>query len=256
MAGPAPVLLIHGQPGGVRDWDRVIAAIGDRAPTFAYYRPGWGGRLSARGLAGNAAAAIDELDARGIERAVVVGHSFGGGVAAWLGAHHHDRVHALVLAAPAANTSSLDSGDRVLAAPLIGPVASAASLAWVALALSTPPARRLVSARFGLDEDFLQAGARLLRRPDAWRSFLIEQRALFEELPQLEAELARIAAPTTVLTGTADPIVSPSASRFLATQIPAAELIAIEGAGHLLPHQHSSTLADVIIRVAGWRPRD
>jgi pimeloyl-ACP methyl ester carboxylesterase len=42
-----------------------------------------------------------ELDDRGLERATVVGHSLGGAAAAWLAAHHPDRVARLVLAAPA-----------------------------------------------------------------------------------------------------------------------------------------------------------
>jgi pimeloyl-ACP methyl ester carboxylesterase len=248
--GLAPALLIHGQPGGVRDWDRVLAEIGDRVPAFAVHRPGWGGRRGARGFAGNGTAAIEELDARGIERAVVVGHSFGGGVAAWLAVHHPDRVAALVLVSAAANAKALDRSDRLLAAPLIGPVASAASVAGIALVLSSPPARRLMAARNGLDEDYLRAGARLLIRPRAWRSFLIEQRALFCDLPALESRLHEIAAPTTVIAGSADRTVPPSAARVLATQIPGAELVVIEGAGHLLPHLHAGRLAELIIAAA------
>ena len=150
-----PVLLIHGQPGGIRDWDRVVAQLGDRLDSLAYYRPGWDGRLAATGLAGNAAAALEQLDRRSIERAIVAGHSFGGGVAAWLAAHHPERVAALVLAAPAANVSSLDGGDRLLAAPVVGPLASALSLATISLALSGSAVRRSLAARTGLDESFL-----------------------------------------------------------------------------------------------------
>lgn len=248
--GRPAVLLIHGQPGGVRDWDRVVRALGERLETVAYYRPGWDGMSAARGFDGNAEAAISELDARGVPRAIVVGHSFGGGVAAWLAVHHPERVAALVLAAPAANRRSLDGGDRLLAAPVIGPVASAASLGGVALALSGNAVRRELSARTGLDEAFLLAGAQMLRRPRSWRSFLIEQRALFADLPSLELRLGEITSPTTVVTGVNDPIVSPDATRLLATQIPNAELVEIDRAGHLLPHLHARELAEAIIAVA------
>jgi pimeloyl-ACP methyl ester carboxylesterase len=250
VAGPSPVLLIHGQPGGIRDWDRVVAAIGDRAQPIAYSRPGWTSGTSARDLAGNAAAAIEQLDRRALDRAVVVGHSFGGGVAAWLAVHHPDRVQALVLAAAAANVGALDRVDRLLAAPLVGPLATAASLTAISLALSTPALRRAAAVRIGLDPEFLAAAARLLRGPHAWRSFLIEQRALFDDLPGLEANLYRITAPTTIVTGTTDPVVSPTSSRLLATQIPSAELLTIEGAGHLLPHLHATQLADLISAAA------
>src|ERR1019366_8324852 len=49
-AGRGPVLMLHGQPGGARDWERVIAALGPDTPAMPINRPGWGGasgRLSA-----------------------------------------------------------------------------------------------------------------------------------------------------------------------------------------------------------------
>src|SRR5947209_14666259 len=98
-----PILLLHGQPGSAEDWDRVRAHIGERAPTIAIDRPGWDGDRGPADLAGNARAAIAAIDAAGARRAVVVGHSFGGAVAAWVAATTPDRVRALVLAAPSAN---------------------------------------------------------------------------------------------------------------------------------------------------------
>src|SRR5947208_2776334 len=81
-------------------------------------------------------AALAVLDRVGATRAVVVGHSLGGAVAAWLAATHPDRVASLVLIAPSANTESLVPLDRVLAAPLIGEILSAASLAGAGAALA------------------------------------------------------------------------------------------------------------------------
>jgi pimeloyl-ACP methyl ester carboxylesterase len=246
----APVLLIHGQPGGIRDWDRLVAALGNRANPIAYYRPGWNGAGMATGFAGNADAAIKQLDARGVTRAIVLGHSFGGGVAAWLAVHRPERVSALVLVAAAANVGSLDRTDKLLAEPVIGPLASALSLGAISLALSGRAVRRGLAVRTGLDERVLLADAQMLRRPSSWRSFLIEQRALFSDLPVLESSLSEITAPTTIVTGTADPIVDPNASRRLAEQIPSAELIEIDRAGHLLPHLHAEELAAAVLGAA------
>jgi len=92
-------LLLHGQPGGAADWDGVRSALDGRATALAIDRPGWDGETRAQDLAGNARAALAALDAHGIERAVVVGHSLGAAIAAWLAVHHGERVSALVLAA-------------------------------------------------------------------------------------------------------------------------------------------------------------
>jgi pimeloyl-ACP methyl ester carboxylesterase len=242
------VLLLHGQPGGARDWDRVVALLDGSVDAFAIYRPGWDGASDARDLPGNAAAAVAALDARGVDRAVVVGHSLGAGVAAWMAVLYPDRVAALVLASPGANAAALARFDRLLAAPVVGPVVSGACLASVGLALAPAFGRRIVARWLGLDPDFLRAGGRLLRRRAAWRSFVVEQRALFRDLPELEERLGSIRAPTTIVSGTADWVVTPSAARLVAAKIPGAQLELVEGAGHLLPHQHAAVLAAAIRR--------
>jgi pimeloyl-ACP methyl ester carboxylesterase len=242
-----PILLLHGQPGSGRDWDAVRSAIGDRALTVAIDRPGWDGRSSPSDLAGNADWALAALDTRGIDRATVVGHSFGGAVAAWLAAQHPERVGALVLAAPSANVASLNRADRVLATPLVGQLLGAALLAGAGVALTSTPLRRRIASALELDSGYLQIAGRTLRRPATWRAFAAEQRTLVTRLPSLEARLAQISAPTTIAIGTADRIVPVVAVRQLAAQIANAELVTLEGATHLLPQQRATSLAELIV---------
>jgi pimeloyl-ACP methyl ester carboxylesterase len=236
------VLLLHGQPGSSRDWDRVLDALGADAEPIALDRPGWDGRSEATDLEGNAAAAMAALDARGIARAVVVGHSFGGAVAAWLAVHHGDRVAALILAAPSANGRAMYALDRVLASKIAG----AAVVAGAGAALSLSPLRRVIAAHAQLDEPYLRALARLLTRPRSWEAFVVEQRALLDGIPQLEAALEKISTPTVIVAGAADRIVPTAAAELLAQQIPGAEMVLLRRAGHLLPHRHADTLAGII----------
>jgi pimeloyl-ACP methyl ester carboxylesterase len=245
-ATPDPVLLLHGQPGGQGDWSRVVRGIGDRVRTVAIDRPGWDGRREATDLRGNAAAALAALDAGGIARAVVVGHSLGGAIAAWIAAKHPERVSALVLAAPAANRDSLTALDRWLAGPVAGYLAGAAVLSAIGVTLSAAPVTRRLAEQLTLERDYLQAAGRRLMTPAAWRAFAVEQRGLIRDLPSLEADLGRISAPTTIISGTADRIVPVAAARKLAAQIPGAELVVIERAGHLLPQRHGDRLVEAI----------
>jgi pimeloyl-ACP methyl ester carboxylesterase len=245
-----PILLLHGQPGSARDWDAVRSAIGDRAVTVAIDRPGWDGRSAAADLAGNAEAALAALDAQGIDRATVVGHSFGGAVAAWLGAEHPERVSALVLAAPSANVASLNRLDRVLAAPLVGALLGATALASAGVTLTTTPLRRRIAPALALDSRYLQLAGRIMLRPAAWRAFTAEQRTLVARLPSLEARLGKISVTTTIAIGTADRIVPVSAARELASQIAGADLVTLEGATHLLPQQRAASLAELIVAAA------
>jgi pimeloyl-ACP methyl ester carboxylesterase len=245
-----PVLLLHGQPGSGRDWDRVRGAIGDRAITIPFDRPGWDGRSAPASLAANAEAALAALDDAGADRATVVGHSFGAAVAAWLAVDHPDRVSALVLAAPAASVASLLPLDRLLATRVLGDLVGSAALASAGAVLAAAPLRGLVAARLAVDERYLRAAGRVLVRPSTWRTFAAEQRMLVRDLPALESRLGDISAPTTIAIGTADVIVPLSSARELAQQIPGAELVELEGATHLLPQLHAQWLADVILEAA------
>jgi pimeloyl-ACP methyl ester carboxylesterase len=224
----------------------VLACLDSSVETVAVDRPGWDRASAATGIAGNAAAAISELDRREIGRALVVGHSFGGAVAAWLAAFHPERVSGLVLAAPAANVASLTWTDELLAAPVVGSLLSATMLAGAAGVLRSARGRRLASGRARLDEGYLRGLSRLLARPAAWRSFIVEQRALVSELPELERSLGAIRARTVVVEGVGDRIVPVAAARALARQIDDASLMLLPRAGHLLPHQHAPQLAKVI----------
>jgi pimeloyl-ACP methyl ester carboxylesterase len=214
-------------------------------------RPGWDGTTLATDLPGNAAAAVAALDARDLEHAIIAGHSLGAGVAAWLAAHHPERVQALVLAAPAANAASLTRADHLLAAPLVGSVASAALLSGAGAGLGYPPLRRALARRLQLDEEHLRGIARRLSGPAAWRSFIAEQRALVQQLPALDGLLSRISVPAVIVAGAADHVVPATAARALATQIPGAQLVLLERAGHLLPQMHAERLAEIILGARG-----
>ncbi len=243
---PDPVLLLHGQPGAASDWERLRASLGSEATTIAIDRPGWDARSAASDLAGNATAARLALDRAGVSRATVVGHSLGAAVAAWLASCDPERVGRLVLVAPAANADSLGVVDSLLAAPVVGPVASAAAMAGAGLVLGAAPLRRWVAEATALDDRYLAAAGRMLRAPSAWRAFVYEQRALIRDLPALEAQLGRLSPRTTIVAGTADRVVPIRAARRLASHIPGAELVEIPGAGHLVHVEHADRVASII----------
>ena len=228
-----------------------MSQIGSRAQTLAIARPGWAPGTVAVDLEGNARAARAALDQAGVERAVVVGHSLGGAVAAWLAATEPDRVFSLVLVAPAAATDSITALDRVLAAPVLGDALSAALLGAAGGAAAAGSVRRLIGARLGIDPRYLRSSAAVLRRRGAWRSFVAEQRLLIRDLPALEQRLTDIVAPTTVVAGTADHVVPIASARTVAHRIRGAALVELTGAHHLLAQQRPAELAEIIVAAAG-----
>src|SRR3954468_18898917 len=82
-SGP-PVVLIHGMVNSSRHWQAVAARLADRYTVIAPDLVGHGDSATPRGdysLGAHAAVIRDLLAALGIERATMVGHSLGGGIA-------------------------------------------------------------------------------------------------------------------------------------------------------------------------------
>lgn len=106
-ASPRPkCLLLHGNPGSLGDWARLIPLLEDEADIVALDLPGFGRSVrrnsKAEGVSLNAlsSAALGALDTLGWgEPCFVIGHSHGAAVAQTLAATHPERVHGIVLLA-------------------------------------------------------------------------------------------------------------------------------------------------------------
>lgn len=114
--GTEAVVLLHGFGGDAQNWRFVMGELAHEREVIALDLPGHGASTKNVGdgsLDGFVTEVVSMLDALEIERAHVVGHSFGGLVAAHLAARHADRVISLALIAPAGlgeavNTEFLD----------------------------------------------------------------------------------------------------------------------------------------------------
>ena len=245
-SGPA-VLLIHGQPGTAADWTGVAHALRDRFRVLVPDRPGYG-RTGGRalGIVANAEAMANLLEERGAGGAIVAGHSWGAGVAIAMAERHPERVRRLVLVNPVTPGDRLGLADRLLAHERIGPPFARGAF-WVAgSALAAPRVRRVLRRTlpgYGIERS--ADVARDLRSGGAWRSFYVEQRALFSELPALRDGLSDLRQPATVVVAANDRVTDPAAGRRFAAQM-GARLVEVPRAGHLLPMQAPEEVARAI----------
>lgn len=247
-----PLVLLHGQPGSGRDWQAVQEHLEGDFVVTAVDRPGYGSDPApGGGFEVNAAAVVADLDARGIDRAVLVGHSYGGGVALATALAAPERVEALVLVA-SVGPGCLDGWDRLLSAPIAGEVC-ALSAWWL-----TP---RFARARMALlerrqdrplrvDEQVnWQVWAethRLHGGASVWRTVLAEQRALTSTIAGLVDRLGSVAQPTLVLADPRDPLIPFRTSEGLCAALPHAQLQPIHDVGHHLPRRAAPEVAEAI----------
>lgn len=98
-----PVLFIHGYGGDLNNWLFNQPAVAERRTTYALDLPGHGGSAKEVGdatVATLATTALGFLDALGIDRAHLVGHSMGGAVSLLMALEHPHRVAGATLIAP------------------------------------------------------------------------------------------------------------------------------------------------------------
>lgn len=245
-----PVVLLHGQPGSASDWDAVAEDLARDHRVIVPDRLGYG-RTGGRagGFAANANAVAKLLHRLGESEALVVGHSWAGGVALELALDFPASVAALALISSVAPSEPPARMDRVLALPVIGNVLAAVALGTAGRLLLSGPGR---ARRRGQS---LAKMASSWPRAATWRSFTIEQRALVHELPLLGPRLGALDVPTAVVVGSADRVVGQAASRQLATAIPMATLEVVQGGGHLLPLRQPDRVAAVARRLTSYQPR-
>jgi pimeloyl-ACP methyl ester carboxylesterase len=185
MAGSGPpVVLIHGMVNSSRHWRSVALELADRHTVIAPDLIGHGDSATPRGdysLGAHATSIRDLLAVLGIDRATIVGHSLGGGVAMQFFYQFPQRTERLVL------ISSGGLGREV------SPLLRSATLPGVSalLALAAHP-RLLCGLRRGGDRlresgsrqgVYLQAIARALRpleQPGARTAFLHTLRAVID----------------------------------------------------------------------------
>jgi pimeloyl-ACP methyl ester carboxylesterase len=233
-----PVLLLHGQPGSAASWNSLVPYLEPRFRVLAPDRPGYGATGGEPlGLRANAEVLVRFLGEREVRPPTIVAHSWSGGVAVLLAADRPDLVSSLVLVGAACTPDSVDAVDRLLGLPVVGEAVSA-----VGLMAMGGVRERLVSLL--PDESVLGAGSGPLR--ESLRSFVVEQRALLNELPEVTRVLDRIRVPTTVVAGEWDLVVRPRAAATLAAAVPGADLVLLPRVGHFVARDAPGALAAAI----------
>jgi 3-oxoadipate enol-lactonase len=250
VVGEHQVVLLHGQPGSAADWPQLAGRLPGTLRVLALDRPGYGASpVAAGGFHANARAVLAELDARKIERAVLVGHSYGGGVALSLAQQAPGRVEALVLLA-SVGPGCLTGWDRLLAAPVTGEVCALTAWSltpWLARAWLAALARSR-GRPSAADEHVMLRTWASARHGRLWRSFLTEQRALVGELGSLTAALPDVVAPALLIADPRDRLVPVRTAHQLAAALPDARVQLVSGTGHHLPQRGAPAVAAAIAR--------
>jgi pimeloyl-ACP methyl ester carboxylesterase len=238
-AGP-PVLLLHGGPGLSWDYLRpVVAELADGYRVAAYQQRGLA-PSTARApyeVAVQAADAVAVLDALAWERAIVVGHSWGGHLLLHVLADHPERVSGALIIDTLGGVG--DGGEAEFDAEMIRrmppeDVARAEQLELEAIAGRGSERDQMESMRLFWPTYF--ANPALPAPFPGFRSSVEAYAATFaslrSELPGLAGRIAGVSVPTTFLHGAGSPMPVTASSDTARAMGPAARVEILGRAGH------------------------
>ncbi len=236
----APVVLIHGMVNSSRHWEEVALRLADRYTVVAPDLLGHGDSAAVRGdysLGAHASSIRDLLTTIGIDRATIVGHSLGGGIAMQFFYQFPQRVERLAL------VSSGGLGHKVSpmlrGAALPGATAGIWLVANRRVRAAIDRAGERMRARGSRKGVYLQAIARAMRplqEAAARRAFLQTLRSVIDVRGQHVSAVDRLyllgELPTLIVWGERDNTIPVAHGRAAHERIPNSTFVTLPKAAH------------------------
>lgn len=253
--GTATVVLIHGIPTSPELWRNVLPLLSGLR-SLAWEMVGYGDSIPAGvgrdiSVARQADYLLSWLRALGIERAILVGHDLGGGVAQIAAVRDRERCAGLVL------THSIGYASW----PVLPMKALRSRGGALFRRLPEPLWRRVYHAAIGAMHDDRRIGRESARIHWAHYAKHGGGGALVRQARSLDAsdtlavveEVRHLEVPARVVWGDADPFQTVGHGARLASDL-GTSLRAIPGGRHYSPEDHPAPIADAIRELAGLEP--
>jgi pimeloyl-ACP methyl ester carboxylesterase len=260
--GLAPALYVHGLGGSSQNWSAMMPLLSDLVDGEAVDLPGFGdspppddGNYS---VTGHARAVIRLLDSAGRGPVHLIGNSLGGAVSTRVAAVRPDLVKTLTLVSPALpelRAQRTAWPTALLALPGVAPLFSRLTRDW------TPEqrVRGVLSLCYGdpgrvTDEGLLHAVEEMERRlelPYFWDAMARSSRGIVDAYTLggqhgLWRQAERVLAPTLLVYGGRDQLVSYRMARKAAAAFRGSRLLTLPDAGHVAMMEYPETVAQAV----------
>jgi pimeloyl-ACP methyl ester carboxylesterase len=244
-AGWGPVIvLIHGITGSSQTWDHVIEPLAERYTVVAPDLLGHGESAKPRGdysLGAYASGIRDLLAAIGHDRATIVGHSLGGGVAMQMAYQFPERCERLVLVSSGGLGREVHMLLRAAALPgseFVLPLLASQSVIGRLDAVGTFLGR--LGLRAGADLDEMWRGFSSLQDAGARAAFIHTLRTILDPGGQRVSAVDRLylaaEMPSLIMWGERDPIIPYKHGLLASETMPGSHFVTFPDAGHF-PHR-------------------
>jgi pimeloyl-ACP methyl ester carboxylesterase len=236
-----PVVLIHGNPGSHHDYTfAVFERLTRSYHVVAFDRPGHGDseRHDSVHTTVEVQARIirDALQQLGIEKPVLVGHSWGGSLVLAAAVAYGKDLSGIVLLAPAAYPSvRVEWWSLLPRVPLLGEFVVNRLTPYLGRAFVRKSLKQAYDPQ-DVQHDYAEQSAEMWMRPDHIRACAYDERTLAASLKVLSRYYCDIEMPVVIVTGSADRLLNPNEHAYpLQKAIRNSRLVVLPQTGHQLP---------------------
>jgi pimeloyl-ACP methyl ester carboxylesterase len=237
------LLMLHGFMGDATCWNPLIENLAPQVHCVALDLLGFGDSAKPAityNIAQEVAFVRQFIEAQTLDPCYILGHSFGGWVAAAYALAYPKAVQGLILAAPAGIRDDSFCGRYDHLRPLLW---QTPLVDWVLNAIK--PVSSLWGQRAALDKIAWMRGE--LNAQPAARSFLVDRIRPEDAIDTVEQDIHQLQIPTLVITGDRDETIPLWHSKTYAHEIANAQLEIIPNADHALPSNYAPQLAQLIL---------
>lgn len=253
-----PLVLFHGNVSMIQDFESsgLIDLAAKTYRTIVFDRPGFGHSSRPRGVVWTPVAQADlfrkAFQCLGVERAIVLGHSWGAAVAVALATRHPSFVEALVLASgyyyPSVRTDTATSLPSAL--PGLGDVLSY-TVSPIAGRLMWPAMLRKMFGPSRVPRKFAAFPMEMTVRPSQMRAAAAEAAMMVPAAAIASKSYGGLDMPTVIIAGDGDRLIDiDTQSARLHDEIKQSSLHRVAGAGHMIQQSATSDVMAAIDEAA------
>ncbi|MCG8315759.1 MAG: alpha/beta hydrolase, partial [Pseudomonadales bacterium] len=250
QSGSGPdVLLIHGLPGSIEDWDSIVPRLSEHFRVTTFDRSGHGFseyRIESASLQGNADMTLALIEKLQLKDVILVGHSYGGSIVAAIAARQPANVKGYVsIAGLIRSFKPTDPTYHLAEIPGLGRFIGKVGNQLI----GNPMIEKGVKSAFepnldAIPEHYIEQRKQIWLQLKNALTTAREATGLPDELEKLD--VSQIRDPFTALYGDADQNVDIRNAGLTQQQIPHARVIILKDTGHFLQFARPDSVIDAI----------
>jgi pimeloyl-ACP methyl ester carboxylesterase len=248
------LLLIHGLPGSIEDWETVVPELSKHFRVTIYDRPGQGFSSANKlkyNLDQNADIAFALIETLKLNNPVVVGHSYGGSMVVAMAERNPSNVKAFVAVSAVTTNEEPETIYKILKTPVIGPACAWLAKVFTGCSMIEDGAKKAFHPNENvMPADYVKTRCMIFLQPKVVKTMSMEVVSMGPDVVRMAPLYGSIRTPLFIVHGKSDQEVPVLDGTLLNKAVPGSKLTLLDDTGHMVQYARPAELIQVIEEAA------